>query len=49
MYFIGKRLKKRHNIIDARASLYEAAEEWVAALNGRSFMGNPHTSLKISP
>ncbi|XP_024360069.1 uncharacterized protein [Physcomitrium patens] len=45
MYFIGKRLKKRHNIIDARASLYEAAEEWVAALNGRSFMGGSKPNL----
>jgi microsomal prostaglandin-E synthase 2 len=39
MYFISKRLKKRHNITDERAALYDAAEHWVKALNGRSFMG----------
>ena len=39
MYMISKRLKKRHNITDERAALYDAAEHWVKALNGRSFMG----------
>lgn len=42
MYFISKRLKKRHNITDARASLYEAAETWVDALQGRDFLGSSH-------
>lgn len=40
MYFISKKLKKRHNITDARASLYEAAETWVDALQGRDFLGS---------
>ena len=39
MYFIGKRLKKRHHITDERASLYGAAETWVDALAGRPFLG----------
>lgn len=43
MYVIGKRLKKRHNIVDERASLYDAADEWVKALDGRQFMGNQLT------
>ncbi|XP_043808845.1 prostaglandin E synthase 2 isoform X2 [Manihot esculenta] len=30
MYFVSKKLKKRHNITDERAALYEAAETWVA-------------------
>lgn len=42
MYFISKRLKKRHNIVDERQSLYEGAETWVKALNGRKFMGECH-------
>ncbi|XP_020524399.1 prostaglandin E synthase 2 isoform X5 [Amborella trichopoda] len=39
MYLVSKRLKKRHNITDERAALYEAAETWVEALNGRDFLG----------
>lgn len=39
MYFIGKKLKKKHNIKDERAELYQAANEWVNALNGRDFLG----------
>lgn len=46
MYIIGKRLKKRHNIVDERISLYDAVEEWVKALDGRQFMGNRLTSLR---
>lgn len=45
MYFISKRLKKRHNITDARASLYEAAETWVDALQGRDFLGGTKPNL----
>ncbi|CAK9227677.1 unnamed protein product [Sphagnum jensenii] len=45
MFFIGKRLKKRHNITDERASLYEAAEEWVKALDNRTFMGGSKPNL----
>lgn len=39
MYFVSKKLKKRHNITDERAALYEAAETWVDALKGRDFLG----------
>lgn len=39
MYFVSKKLKKKYNITDERASLYEAAEQWVDALNGREFLG----------
>lgn len=39
MYFVSKKLKKRHNITDERAALYEAVETWVDALKGRQFIG----------
>lgn len=45
MYIISKRLKKRHNITDERAALYEAAETWVDALNGREFLGGSKPNL----
>jgi microsomal prostaglandin-E synthase 2 len=45
MYFISKRLKKRHNIGDERLSLYEAADTWVKALDGRKFMGGEMPNL----
>ncbi|KAH7849314.1 hypothetical protein Vadar_016153 [Vaccinium darrowii] len=45
MYFVSKKLKKRHNITDERAALYEAAEKWVDALNGQKFLGGSKPSL----
>lgn len=39
MYFVSKKLKRKYNITDERAALYEAAETWVDALNGREFLG----------
>lgn len=45
MYFVSKKLKKRHNITDERASLYGAAETWVDALNGRQFLGGSNPNL----
>ncbi|KAK9277829.1 hypothetical protein L1049_027385 [Liquidambar formosana] len=45
MYFVSKNLKKRYNITDERAALYEAAETWVAALNGREFLGGSKPNL----
>eukprot|EP00850_Spirogloea_muscicola_P003114 SM000012S25376 [mRNA] locus=s12:739095:740854:- [translate_table: standard] len=45
MYFIGKRLKKKHGIGDERADLYAAANEWVAVLDGRPFMGGAKPNL----
>ncbi|XP_077220522.1 uncharacterized protein LOC143854429 [Tasmannia lanceolata] len=45
MYFVSKRLKKKHNITDERAALYEAAETWVGALNGRDFLGGSKPNL----
>ncbi|KAB5524363.1 hypothetical protein DKX38_022112 [Salix brachista] len=38
MYFVSKNLKKKYNITDERAALYEAVETWVDALNGREFL-----------
>ncbi|KAI3884439.1 hypothetical protein MKX03_034779 [Papaver bracteatum] len=34
MYFVSKKLKKKHNIIDERATLYEDVNTWVEALKG---------------
>ncbi|XP_068306475.1 uncharacterized protein [Pyrus communis] len=45
MYFVSKKLKKKYNITDERASLYEAAETWVDALNGRDFLGGSKPNL----
>jgi len=45
MYFVSKKLKKKYNITDERAALYEAAETWVDALNGREFLGMCSPSL----
>lgn len=45
MYFVSKKLKKRHNITDARAALYGAAETWVDALKGRQFLGGSNPNL----
>lgn len=45
MYFVSKKLKKKHNIIDERATLYEAAETWVEALKGREFLGGKDPNL----
>ena len=39
MYFISKKLKRRHHIDNEREALYNAANEWVAALGGRKFLG----------
>ncbi|CAK9179255.1 unnamed protein product [Ilex paraguariensis] len=39
MYFVSKNLKKKYNIFDERAALYEAAETWVDELKGREFLG----------
>ncbi|CAA0841133.1 Glutathione S-transferase family protein [Striga hermonthica] len=45
MYFVSKKLKKKYNITDERAALYEAAEKWVEALNGRDFLGGTKPNL----
>jgi len=39
MYMVSKKLKKKYNITDERASLYDAANTWIEALNGREFLG----------
>ena len=39
MYFVSKKLKKKYNITDERAALYEAAGTWVDALKGRHYLG----------
>eukprot|EP00475_Leptophrys_vorax_P020403 TRINITY_DN27918_c0_g1_i1.p1 TRINITY_DN27918_c0_g1~~TRINITY_DN27918_c0_g1_i1.p1 ORF type:complete len:122 (+),score=6.19 TRINITY_DN27918_c0_g1_i1:48-368(+) len=45
MYVIGKRLKKKHKIEDERRSLYEAADQWAAAVGDRKFMGGNTPNL----
>lgn len=45
MYFVSKRLKKKHNITDERQALYGAAEQWVEALKGRKFLGDLEPNL----
>ncbi|KAL7614445.1 uncharacterized protein LOC111917453 [Lactuca sativa] len=45
MYFVSKKLKKRHNISDERKALYEASEAWVDALNGRQYLGGLEPNL----
>ncbi|KAJ0969922.1 hypothetical protein J5N97_022799 [Dioscorea zingiberensis] len=45
MYLVSKKLKKKHNITDERAALYEAAETWTKALNGRDFLGGSKPNL----
>ncbi|CAN8287466.1 unnamed protein product [Cochlearia groenlandica] len=45
MYFVSKRLKKKYNITDERASLYEAAETWVDALKERPYLGGSTPNL----
>ncbi|XP_043711342.1 prostaglandin E synthase 2-like isoform X2 [Telopea speciosissima] len=45
MYFVSKKLKKKYNITDERAALYNAAETWVDALNGRDFLGGSKPNL----
>lgn len=45
MYFVSKNLKKKYNITDERAALYEAAETWVNALNGRDYLGGSKPNL----
>ncbi|PSR99569.1 Glutathione S-transferase family protein isoform 2 [Actinidia chinensis var. chinensis] len=45
MYFVSKKLKKKYNITDERAALYEAADTWVDALKGRNFLGGSTPNL----
>ncbi|KAI3724482.1 hypothetical protein L2E82_36261 [Cichorium intybus] len=45
MYFVSKKLKKRHNIINEREALYKAAETWMDALNGRQYLGGSEPNL----
>lgn len=39
MFVVSKKLKNKYGITDERTSLYEAAETWITALNGRDFLG----------
>ncbi|NP_001130206.1 uncharacterized LOC100191300 [Zea mays] len=45
MYMVSKKLKKKYNITDERASLYDAANTWIDALNGRDFLGGSKPNL----
>ncbi|XP_020085501.1 prostaglandin E synthase 2 isoform X1 [Ananas comosus] len=45
MYMVSKKLKKKYNITDERAALYEAAETWTKALDGKDFLGGSKPNL----
>ncbi|CAA7391429.1 unnamed protein product [Spirodela intermedia] len=45
MYFVSMKLKKKYNITDERGALYEAAETWIKALDGRDFLGGSRPNL----
>ena len=46
MYFVGKRLKKRHHLKgDVRESLLDAVNTWTKALKGKKFMGGDKPNL----
>ncbi|KAJ3679913.1 hypothetical protein LUZ60_016191 [Juncus effusus] len=45
MYMVSKKLKKKYNISDERASLYAACDTWTEALNGRDFLGGSKPNL----
>jgi len=46
MYIIAKRLKKRHHIVDARQSLFDACDEWMNAIGrDRQFLGGQSPNL----
>ncbi|KAJ6818887.1 uncharacterized protein M6B38_404140 [Iris pallida] len=45
MYMVSKKLKKKYNITDERAALYEAAETWTRALGGKDFLGGKKPNL----
>ncbi|KAL6839804.1 hypothetical protein ACP4OV_030492 [Aristida adscensionis] len=45
MYMVAKKLKKKYNITDERAALYDAANTWTEALNGRDFLGGSKPNL----
>uniref|UniRef100_A0A0K0F3N2 Prostaglandin E synthase 2 n=1 Tax=Strongyloides venezuelensis TaxID=75913 RepID=A0A0K0F3N2_STRVS len=46
MYFVSKRLKKKHNIDDARKAMEESLNEWMTALGtSRTFMGGREPNL----
>ncbi|XP_057417793.1 uncharacterized protein LOC130711991 [Lotus japonicus] len=48
MYFVSKKLKKKHNITDERVALYGAAEQWIDALKGRKFLGGHFVTVDSS-
>ncbi|XP_078154850.1 glutathione S-transferase family protein [Carex rostrata] len=45
MYMVAKKLKKKYNITDERAALYDAANTWTEVLNGRDFLGGSKPNL----
>lgn len=47
MYFVGKKLKNKHNLkMDVRESLYDACDEWIRAIGQhRKFMGGDRPNL----
>ncbi|XP_020574388.1 prostaglandin E synthase 2 [Phalaenopsis equestris] len=45
MYMVSKKLKKKYGITDERAALYDAAQTWTKALDGRDFLGGSRPNL----
>uniref|UniRef100_A0A915BZD4 Prostaglandin E synthase 2 n=2 Tax=Parascaris univalens TaxID=6257 RepID=A0A915BZD4_PARUN len=45
MLFVSKKLKKKHGIVDERAAIVDACNQWVAALGDRSFLGGDKPNL----
>lgn len=46
MYFVGKRLKKKHNLKEnVRLSFYDECNKWVKNLDGNTFAGGDRPNL----
>lgn len=45
MYMVSKKLKKKYGITDERAALYDAAQTWTKAIDGRDFLGGSRPNL----
>lgn len=46
MYFVGKRLKRKHNLKDeVRLSFYDECNTWVRNLKGKTFAGGEQPNL----
>jgi microsomal prostaglandin-E synthase 2 len=45
MFAVSKKLKKRHNIVDERAAIYECAKEWEHEIGDKPFHGGDKPNL----